>query len=223
MIYRQLLSLACILGLAASGLGAEKPKDMPPDYLKTVQSAMRTFGARDFKTAIALVDKAEGMYQPSAMTVNIRAAVAIEEKKFDEGREFCLKALQLDPKFFPALFNLAEIPFMQGKYAEARLAYEKLLDEEASADLIKFRLYLTYLLEKDDDRARIQLDKIPLLNDTPIYFFAFAAWEFAHGDEKKAQSYLNSAETVFPKTKLSNFADVFYDIGWMKRPTGNEQ
>ncbi len=223
MSFRKFLSTACILALAASGFGAEKPKDMPPAYIATLKGAMSSFAARDFKTAIALVDKAEGLYQPSAMTVNVRAAVAIEEKKFDEGREFCLKALQLDPKFFPALFNLAEIPFMQGKYAEARLAYEKLLDDEASADLIKFRLYLTYLLEKDDERAKVQLDKIPLLNDTPIYFFAFAAWEFAHGDEKKAQSYLNSAETVFPKTKLSNFADVFYDIGWLKRATGNEQ
>ena len=222
MSLRQFFSIACILGFAVSGFGAEKPKDMPPAYITTVQSAMRTFGARDFKTAIALVDKAEAMYQPTAMTVNVRAAVAIEEKKFDEGREYCLKALQLDPKFFPALFNLAEIPFMQGKYAVARLAYEKLLEEEASADLIKFRLYLTYLLEKDDERAKAHLDKIPLLNDTPIYFFAYAAWEFAHGDEKKAQSYLNSAETVFPKTKLSNFADVFYDIGWLKRSTGTE-
>ena len=224
MSLRKLFSTACILGLAAaSGFGEDKPKDMPPAYIATLKGAMSSFAARDFKTALALVDKAEGLYQPSAMTVNVRAAVAIEEKKFDEGREFCLKALQLDPKFFPALFNLAEIPFMQGKYAEARLAYEKLLDDEASADLIKFRLYLTYLLEKDDERAKAQLDKIPLLNDTPIYFYAFAAWEFAHGDEKKAHSYLNSAETVFPKTKLSNFADVFYDIGWLKRSTGNEQ
>ena len=224
MSLRTFPSIAYVLGLTAvCAFAAEKPRDMPPDYIKTVQSAMRTFSARDFKTAIALVDKAEAMYQPSAMTVNIRAAIAIEEKKFDEGRDWCLKALQLDPKFFPALFNLAEIPFMQGKYAEARLAYEKLLDEEASADLIKFRLYLTYLLEKDDERAKAQLDKIPLLNDTPIYFYSFAAWEFAHGDEKKAQGYLNSAETVFPKAKLSNFSDVFYDIGWLKRQTGNEQ
>ena len=111
---------------------------------------------------------------------------------------------------------------MQGKYAEARLAYEKLLDDETSVDLIKFRLYLTYLLEKNDEVARQHLEKIPLLNDSPIYFYGHAAWEFAHGDEKKAQGYLNSAETVFPKSKLSNFSDVFYDIGWLKRTTGTE-
>ena len=221
---RRFLPLACLAAAVAfTSARAETPKDLPPDYIKTVQSAMRTFGARDFKTALALVDKAEAMYQPTAMTVNVRAAIAIEDKKFDEGRDLCLKALQLDPKFFPALFNLAEIPFMQGKYAEARLAYEKLLDDEASVDLIKFRLYLTYLLEKNDEAARQLLDKIPLLNDTPVYFYSYAAWEFAHGDEKKAQSYLNSAETVFPKPKRGNFLDVFYDIGWLKRPTGADQ
>ena len=224
MSIRRLFTPACLLAvLALASSRAQTPKDLPPDYIKTVQSAMRTFAARDFKTAIALVDKAEQMYQPTAMTVNVRAAVAIEDKKFDEGKEFCLKALQLDPKFFPALFNLAEIPFMQGKYAEARLAYEKLLDDESSVDLIKFRLYLTYLLEKNDEVAKQLLDKIPLLNDTPVYFYSYAAWEFAHGDEKKAQSYLNSAETVFPKSRRGNFLVVFYDIGWLKRPTGTEQ
>ena len=221
MSIRRFFAIACLL--IASSIRAETPKDMPPDYIKTVQSAMRTFSTRDFKTTLALVDKAESMYQATAMTVNVKAAIAIEEKRFDEGKEFCLKALQLDPKFFPALFNLAEIPFMQGKYAEARLAYEKLLDDEASVDLIKFRLYLTYLLEKNDEVAKQLLDKIPLLNDTPIYFYSYAAWEFAHGDEKKAQTYLNSAETVFPKSKRGNFLDVFYDIGWLKRPTGADQ
>lgn len=224
MSLRRSLTIVCLVAATvAPSSPAQSAKDLPPDYVKTVQGAMRTFSARDFKTTIALVDKAEQMYQPTAMTVNVRAAIAIEDKKFDEGKELCVKALQLDPKFFPALFNLAEIPFMQGKYAEARLAYEKLLDDEASVDLIKFRLYLTYLLEKNDEVAKQLLEKIPLLNDSPIYFYGYAAWEFAHGDEKKAQSYLNSAETVFPKSKLGNFMDVFYDIGWMKRPTGLEQ
>ena len=224
MSIRRFLTIACLSAAAAiPSSPAQAPKDMPPEYVKVVQSAMKAFSTRDFKTTLALVDKAESLYQPTALTVNVRAAIAIEGKKFDEGREHCLKALKLDPKFFPALYNLAEIPFMQAKYAEARLAYEKLLDDdESSVDLIKFRLYLTYLLEKNDEVAKQQLDKIPLLNDTPIYFYAYAAWEFAHGDEKKAQSYLNSAETVFPKTKLGNFVDVFYDIGWLKRPVEGE-
>jgi tetratricopeptide (TPR) repeat protein len=222
---RPLLTLASVLALAIPSFGADNPasiKDMTPAYKATLQSAMRSFVTRDFKTALALVDKAEGMYEPTAMTVNVRAAIAIEEKRWDEGRAYCVKALQLDPKFFPALFNLAEIPFMQGKYAEARLTYEKLIDDEQNADLVKFRLILTYVLEKNDERAKELIDKIPLLNDTPVYFYSHAAWEFAHGNEKEANSYITSAETVFPKPKLANFIEVFYDLGWMKRPAGTE-
>jgi hypothetical protein len=64
-----------------------------------------------------------------------------------------------------------------------------------------FRLLLTYLLEKNDERAKELLDKVPLLNDTPVYFYSHAAWEFGHGNEKEAQSYISSAETVFPKSQ----------------------
>jgi len=220
---RTLVSLASVLAFVVHAAFSEDSlKDTPPEFKATVESAMRSFVARDFKTAITLVDKAERNYQPTAVSVNIRAAVAIEEKKYDEGREYCIKALQLDPKFFPALFNLAEIPFMQGKYAEARLTYEKLIDDPTNSELVKFRLILTYLLEKNDERAKEMIDKIPLLNDTPIYYYANAAWEFAHGKKKEAQSFMTSAETVFPKAKIANFIDVFYDLGWLTRPTGTE-
>jgi tetratricopeptide (TPR) repeat protein len=226
MNIRTLVSLTSVLVLALPvAFSADSPtslKDTPPEYQATLESAMRSFAARDFKNALALVDKADRSYQATCFSVNVRAAVAIEEKKFDEGREYCVKALQLNPKFFPALFNLAEIPFMQGKYAEARLTYEKLIDDPDNADLVKFRLILTYILEKNDERAKELIDKIPLLNDTPIYYYAHAAWEFAHENKKEAESYLNSAETVFPKSKLANFVDVFYDLGWMKRPAATE-
>lgn len=192
--------------------------DRSPEYQTAVMEAVRSFSKRDFKSSISLIERAEKIYAPTAMTVNMRAAIAIEEKRFAEGRELCLKALELDPKFFPALFNLAEIPFMQGKYAEARLAYEKLQSGQGDDDLIKFRMFLTYLLEKNEEQASAALEKIPLLNDSPVYFYAHAAWEFAHGNRKRAMENVESAETVFPPVKNRNFVGVFYDLGWMERP-----
>ncbi len=214
--------LLLLLGLIAQGIAADPIADggdLAPAYRNLVRDAMRSFTSRDFATASALVTKADQMYPPSANTVNIRAAIAIEQGHFAEGREYCMKALNLDPSFFPALFNLAEIPFMQGKYSEARLAYEKLLDQKPAEDLIRFRIFLTYLLEKDETNSREELDRMPLLNDTPIYFFAHAAWEFAHSREKEAMSFLRSATAVFPPGKIMNFVDVFYDLGWLKRDT----
>src|SRR2546423_215704 len=82
--------------------------------------AVRSFSERDFATALVLIDKADAIHSPTPMSLNVRGAVAIEERRFEEGRTLCLNAMKLDPHFFPARFNLGEIPFVQGKYAEAR-------------------------------------------------------------------------------------------------------
>ena len=175
MLIRVLLLL--VLGLAAWPASAqlEGLEDTPPAYRTALRNAIRAFSARDFKTTAAMVDEADKMLPATPTTINIRAAVAIEEKRYAEGRELCLKALNMNPRFFPARFNLAEIPFMQGKYAEARLGYEKLVNEDPKEELLKFRIFLTYLLEKNEAKAKEELDSIPLLNDTPIYFFAQSA------------------------------------------------
>src|SRR6478672_7693449 len=138
---RLLPLLAAALAVSLCGLKAEESalNDRSPEYQTAVMEAIRSYSKRDFKSSISLIDRAEKIYAPTAMTVNMRAAIAIEEKRFAEGRELCLKALNMDPKFFPALFNLAEIPFMQGKYGEARLAYEKLLIQQPNEELVQFR------------------------------------------------------------------------------------
>ena len=117
--------LALFLPFAASA-AVDPLKDAPPTYKEALLAAMRAFTARDLATARAHVAKADSTYQPTPVSLNILGAIAIEEKKFEEGRKLCLDALKMAPKFFPARFNLAEIPFVQGKYAEARAMFEKL-------------------------------------------------------------------------------------------------
>jgi len=190
----------------------------PPIYLDYIRDSMRAFAARDFEAAIAHVNKADGVFQVTPVALNVRGAVAIEQRKFAEGRELCEKALKLDPSFFPAQFNVCEIPFVQGQYAEARKGFEKLLEGYPKNDLLKFRIYLTYLLEKNAAVAAEQLEKLPFLSDTPVYYYAHASWAFAHGKPEEAKSWLSRGYDVFPPTKHMNFIDVFYDLGWMPRP-----
>ncbi|MEQ1858696.1 MAG: tetratricopeptide repeat protein [Chthoniobacteraceae bacterium] len=211
---------ASFFAVLVSGLAtaAEDPlKDAPTTYRDAIIEAMKAFTVRDFGKARETIEKADAAHKPTTMSLNILGAIAIEGKRFDEGRDFCQKALKLDPKFFPARFNLAEIPFIQGQYAEARAVLEDLLKEEKGNDLIKFRIFLTYLLEKNDVQARARLEAIPLINDTPISFYAHSAWDFAHGNDAKAREWIASALRSFPAVKQINFIEVFYDLGWIKR------
>jgi hypothetical protein len=49
---------------------------------------------------------------------------------------------------------------VQGKYAEARNIFQKLQDEHPTDELLQFRIYLTYLLEKNDSAAKDALEKV---------------------------------------------------------------
>jgi Flp pilus assembly protein TadD len=203
---------------SASLVAAEDPlKTAPAGYRDALINAMRAFTTRDFEGAKQTVEKADAAYKPTPMSLNILGAIAIEARRFDEGKALCEKALAIDPKFFPARFNLAEIPFIQGKYAEARAVLESLEKEEAKNDLLTFRIFLTYLLEKNEAEARARLDAIPLVNDTPISFYANAAWEFAHNNPEKGREWLASAIRSFPAVRQINFIEVFYDLGWLQR------
>ena len=211
------LLLSLSLGLSVIRAAEDPLKDAPPSYRDAMYAAMRSFTTRDFDGARAVVQKADSSYQQTPVSLNILGAIAIEERKFDQGRALCLQALNQNPRFFPARFNIAEIPFVQGKYAEARAMYERLQQDEPKDDLLKFRIFLTYLLEKNDAQAREQLDQIPIINDTPISFYANAAWDFAHGDQVGAKKWLSSGLRTFPPIRHVNFVEVFYDIGWLKR------
>ncbi len=189
---------AVALALTAPLLPAQDPLgSITPAHAEMLRDAMRSFMKRDFERAIAQVDKADAMDKPNPVSMNIRGAIAIEQRQFDEGRKYCLQALNEDPKFYPARFNLAEIPFVQGKYAESRVLFEKLSEQNPKDELVQFRIFLTYLLEKDEVAAQQKLDAVQFYSRTPIYYFSHAAWEFAHGNKAEALKWMERGRFVF--------------------------
>ncbi len=190
----------------------------PPQYIAAVTEVLKAFRARDWPRTRVALDKADSILPPTPLTLNTRGAVLIEEKNFEEGARYCEEALKINPKFYPARFNLAEIPLVLGRYAEARKMFEKFLRENPKDELARFRVFLTFLLEKDYDDARRTIDQIPFPGDTPAYYYANAAWEYAHSGEAEARKWLGRADWTFGPEKCATFADSLYEIGWLKRP-----
>ena len=193
----------------------------PMQYLLLVAEAMKSFQARDFAGAISYADRADALLEkPTVWTVNVRGAVAIEQLKFEEGKKLCLEALRMDPDFFPAKFNLCEIPFLQGRYADARAGWtalhERMVNEDPTSELLTYRIFLTYLLEGDKVHAKDWLDKLPFPSQTPAYQYAHAAWERENGNQKKWEEWIQSAEFIWPQVKRANFVDVLVQLKWLR-------
>lgn len=209
--------------------GAMKEIDSYPQRYQTLLfEAVNSFQGRDFQGALKYVDKADQanvdeagkVLPPTKWSLNIRAGVAIETGDLENGAKYCMEALKLDPAYFSPKFNLCEIKFHQKNYAEARASWMKIFEEtkrdDSNYELLVYRIFLTYLMEKDFVQAKEWLAKIPFPSETPAYHYGHAAWERQQGNLDKWDEWLKSAVFVWPDTKRSEFTDVLGHLGWLK-------
>ena len=209
------------LPLMTAAERTEKSKVTARAKFEQAQQALRQ---RDLAAALKLVDEADQADPNQAATINLRGEILMQQEQFDQAEAAFKKAAKLDPKLREAQYNLAQIPFKKKEYAKARDRFESLYkrtpggDKNQAAELIKFKIYMTLLLEGKESRAHAMMDEFQFTGDTPALYYAQAAWEFQHNNSEKAADWTASANKIYSAALNSVFADAFYDAGWMQRP-----
>jgi Flp pilus assembly protein TadD len=209
------------LPLMTAAERSEKTKAIARTKFEQAQQALRQ---RDLATALKLADEADQADPNQASTINLRGEILMQQDQFDQAEAAFKKAAKLDPKLREAQYNLAQIPFKKKEYAKARDRFETLYkrtpggDKNQAAELIKFKIYMTLLLEGKESRAHAMMDEFQFTGDTPALYYAQAAWEFQHNNPEKAADWTSSANKIYSSALNSVFADAFYDVGWMQRP-----
>ena len=212
------------LPLMTAAERSEKTKAIARSKFEQAQQALRQ---RDFATALKLVGEADQADPNQPATLNLRGEILMQQQQFDQAEAAFKKAAKLDPKLSEAQFNLAQIPFKKKDYAKARERFETLYkrtpggDKNQAAELIKFRIYLTLLLEGKESRAHAMMEEFQFTGDTPALYYAQAAWEYKHNNAEKAAEWTTSANKIYSAALNNIFADPFYDVGWVQRPEGS--
>src|SRR5213075_693200 len=209
------------LPLMTAAERSEKTKATARAKFEQAQQALRQ---RDLATALKLVGEADQADPNQPTTFNLRGEILMEQKQFDEAEAVFKRAAKLDPKFREAQYNLAQIPFKKKDYAKARERFEALFertpggDKNQASQLIKFKIYMTLLLDGKESRAQAIMEQFQFTGDTPALYYAQAAWEFKHNNPEKASDWTASAKRIYSPALNSVFADAFYDVGWMQSP-----
>src|SRR5216117_111568 len=211
------------LPLMTAAERSEKTKATARAKFEQAQQALRQ---RDLAAALKLVDEADQADPNQAATINLRGEILMQQEQFDQAEAAFKKAAKLDTKLREAQYNLAQIPFKKKEYAKARDRFETLYkrtpggDKNQAAQLIKFQIYMTLLLEGKESRAHAMMEEFQFTGDTPALYYAQAAWEYKHSNAQKAEDWTNSANKIYSPALNGVFADAFYDVGWLQRPEG---
>ena len=186
------------------------------------EQALQAYEQRDFDSAARLAEQADTAEPNQPQVLNLRGAILLEQQKYDDAEGFFKRALKVDPKFREAQFNLADVPFRNKDYSEARDRFEAVLkqtpggDKNQAAQLINFKIFLTYLLEGKDSRAQKLMEQFQFSGDTPALYYAEAAWQFRHDNADKGNDWITSARKIYPSASNAMYAAGFYDLGWLK-------
>jgi Flp pilus assembly protein TadD len=212
------------LPLMTAAERSEKTKAAARSKFEQSQQALRQ---GDFATAIKLIDEADKSDPNKPAILNLRGEILMQQQQFDQAEAAFKKAVRLDPKLREAHYNLAQIPFKKKDYAKAQERFEALYnripggDKNQAAELIKFKIYMTLLLEGKESRAHAMMEEFQFTGDTPALYYAQAAWEYKHNNPEKAADWTGSASKIYSPALNSVFADAFFDVGWMQRPEGS--
>ena len=205
---------------------AERTEKTKASARSKFEQSQQAFRQRDFATALKLVDEADKADPNQPATLNLRGEILMQQGQFDGAETAFKKAAKLDPKLRDAQYNLAQIPFKKKEYAKARDRFDALYkripggDKNQAAELIKFKIYMTYLMEGKESKAHSMMEEFQFTGDTPALYYAQAAWEYKHNNAQKAEDWTNSANKIYSAALNGVFADAFYDVGWLQRPEG---
>lgn len=188
------------------------------EFGQALVSAADDFRARRFEAALTKINKAESLQPGNSDVLNFRGAILAETQQYDEAKLLYERALRLEPLSFWPKFNLAEIEFMQKKYADARKGFELALKDFPDNELLRFKIVLTYLMEKNESAARAELGRFKFPSDTAAYYFAFAAQEFASGNKKGGDEWIASGVRVFGRDQTDFLYQTLADLGWLPLP-----
>ena len=188
-----------LASLAAKSFGADNVAPTKAELEDMYNAAYRAFDSKKFSEALKQLDAIDARQPDLAASKNLRGVILMRQGKYDEADAALGEAARIDPKFWNARFNLAEIPFLKKDWAEARKRFEQLLlsgesdlAKEAS-QLIQYKILLTYLQEGNGNMVDSMLAKLELSPDTPTVDYVKAAVALQAKNQSEAKDWIGAA------------------------------
>lgn len=192
-------------------LSCKKAEDVSGKSL--VEQALADFEEKKYDEALALLEKAETESPDDPFLQNLIGAAYTKKKDYAAAKGHFEKAVELNPNFFPARFNLGELLFLQKQYPQALGFFTDMLRQGPGNELLQFKVVLSLLMTDQVEEARKLAARIKVPGEGPAWYYAHAAIEQKTGNRRKASEYLAGAKTFFPNS-VSLYDETFQDLGW---------
>ncbi len=152
---------------------------------------------RRFAEAGEVLREAEALKPNDPGVRALRMVILAELGKLEEARAINRELLKEHPGNFVYRYNEAELYMMERRYGEARRRFEKLREAHPDNDLLVFKIFLTYLGEKNEKMMLEWARKLDRPTDTPYMYYAASALALFSGDIATGHRAILDADRAF--------------------------
>jgi len=186
----------------------------------TLEVATRAARNGKLAEALAALDEVDKARKPTAESLDLRGCIFLEQEKFNDATKAFEAAHTADDALFLPRLHLGDVLFRQKKFQEARAVYEPLIRQTnvlISSERLRYGVLLARLGAHDEAGAQLAFESIKFPTETPAYYYAQAAWQFAHDRKDDAKKWLSTGDKIFDAASTAWFARPLYDLGWVKK------
>jgi predicted Zn-dependent protease len=212
---RQLFGAFLLCALFASCATAQTAAEIS----NLLEKAKSNFNQGNFDVALAMLDQIDKTKSGDSEALDLRGSIYLEQGKFEEAKKAFRAATSSDSSRFPPRLHFADVLLREKKFTAARYEYNdlgELTNIQTHHEKLRYAILLTFLFEHNEDRAKAVLERITFPTESPAYYCAQAAWEFAHSRKSDAKQWLKSAAQMYDPKTVTWFARPLYDFGWTK-------
>jgi predicted negative regulator of RcsB-dependent stress response len=172
-----------------------------------------------YSQAMALLNQMEKEGLPSSPINNMRGAMATQQRKFGPARVAfarALEAAQSDQDREHAMFNLAEIDFVEKKFPAAYKGFNQLLKGAKTAEtkgLLQYKLCICELQQGQEEAAQQRIALMPA--SSPQRDYSSVAQARNAGQTTTAQRKLDAAVKAHGQKVAGLYCDALIEMGWL--------
>ncbi len=215
---------AAIFFLVLSSFAATTVAPTKSELEAMYNSAAEDVTKGHYRDALKKLDAIDERQPDLAAAHNLRGVALMRLTEYRQAESALRKARGIDPSFWEARYNLAEVPFLAEDWTLARRRFTELVAEPnelvqgATRDLIQFKILLTCLLEEKEKQATAALEKLKSSPDSPALYYAQAALALRRKDVQEAKEWMATAAKEYSPQLNRLFTESFYEVGWLPKP-----
>lgn len=213
--------LACAWPVLAQQPSAAPPSPEQQKFQQLIVEVQQLHGRGRHFEALQKLNDAESLFPDSPIVHNMRGSVHTGMRAFDKARECFEQSAKLSPDAFEPKFNLTELDYVQGRYAEAEKSFARLLADYPKLPLqvrhlTQFKLLVCRLKMDDAPGAEVMLKNFTFMDDTAAYYYSKAAFAFQKNDKSQAANWLAKADKIFKPIEKAPYLDTLMEARWVE-------